>query len=227
MSGARDRQEQVAEGGRCSVTKLVVDAVRVNRGCPTGSNTGFRRLHHAGKLSGVDTPSEARKIAMRGVKPRRLARLVPVSDLLYAACPATASVSHNPAAFTERFVQPEMFPGARSFRVLKHATESANGVQSCCKTAVVIAKHLTNAGSCNDERRAHPHVAPALTGRMGDNGIRTRILAGVTRLVPRINIGQAEIAPTRLDVEPGNPPPISRPPGGGHASPGADGSGIQ
>lgn len=92
----------------------------------------------------------------------------------------------------------------RALGMLQDAAAAPHRSQRRRETVIVIA--LDEAWECG--RGAAPIAAPAFARGVCDNPEVAAILAGVARLVPRVNPRQAEVATSLLDEE-GRDQPLS------------------
>ncbi|TDN81749.1 hypothetical protein EV664_107151 [Stakelama pacifica] len=142
-------------------------------------------------------PIKIKWLDTEGVKPRSLVGSVAIGRLPNLAYPSTSSAALP--ARTERLNQPIGVPSAGFSRMLKHAAICSHRSQGAGETTAVVTRSIVLATPTRivDAR----HSAPPLARRVCDNGMRPGITASITRLVPRINAVETEIAAIRFDVE--------------------------
>src|SRR6185312_9123359 len=110
--------------------------------------------------------------------------------------------SADPITYTGRSLQGERRPGERSSRVLKYAAPAPHGLKGSRETTTVVAGTVLRFAVAPKVHAGHVH--PELTRRMRHNRPRSRVQPRVPLFVPRVDVGQAEIASAGLDVESGD-----------------------
>ncbi len=83
--------------------------------------------------------------------------------------------------------------------MLKNAPVGSDCVECSLETSVVV-PDLVSPLLFYPFREA----APSLTRGMGNDGVGAVIQSGITDLVPRIDVGQAEVCPIRFNVQRGD-----------------------
>lgn len=137
-------------------------------------------------LSGMSPNQVARPFA-DDVQPSGLARLMAVMALFDLADPALPGL--RPAAAIQWGSKPERWERFRVRWMLKHAAIELHGTERCVKASIIVTGDLILL-----LHRSLGKPSPALTRRMRHNRIRACIQPGVTRLVPRIDVRQSEVA---------------------------------
>jgi hypothetical protein len=157
------------------------------------------------KARRANAPVQFGKLDVVSEQQRRLAGVVAIAPLLDAARPPALEVGVDPASLPQRLVQSKMRPSVAPPRMLQDAAPLAYSGKRSLKAAAVIALDLADARSFDEQRLSGPQLAPPLARRMTNHGVRSRIKAGVAGFIPRIDAGQAVVAPAVLDVEGSDP----------------------
>ena len=152
-------------------------------------------------IGGARPPPKGRWIYSMKIQPCRLAGRMPVMPLLDATSPAAVEVCTNPPAGAGRGIQAESPPCMRAFRMLHDSAPPTNRRERRCETSAVVSQTLARISARNPRRSAEPVPPPSCARRMRHHRIRTSVPARIPCLVPRINIIEAEVAPSGRDVE--------------------------
>lgn len=191
MSGGRDLNQQIAERRRRGLGFLLSELADAAR-----AKLGARAVRADPCLwCWTTTPFQMRQFAAESVEPRRLSRAVAIMALLNMGGPTTAEPA-NPSTRRRRPRQIIARPGQRKRGMLENATPFPYGGECCGEASAIIANGMP-ISSLVDRR----HLAPAVAGGMGNDGIIAGIVAGVACDIPEIYPVEPCVAAGLLDVE--------------------------
>jgi hypothetical protein len=144
-------------------------------------------------------PIERRRGDIAAIKqPSVLAGLVTVGALADFGNPIMRKRNPSTGPFAaNRLSQSEILfvPCIAISRMLKNSAKVQNAWQSFTECPAIVADLVAVAGLIDLGER----LAPASAGRVRHDRVRTFVLAGVSRLVPRVNARKPEVGAGRLD----------------------------
>ena len=137
---------------------------------------------------------------MGGVEPCRFSGRVAVGALFDVAGPTAKPVGHDPTAGAGWGEESEGGPRMAVGGVFQHATPATDGGQGGDEAPVVVAK---DAPRLMWMRSAEPIRAPTGARRMGDDGPRALIEAGVAvrRAIPEFHVWHVRVGAMSEHVE--------------------------
>lgn len=196
---ARHRDKRVA--------KLDGGSARLTRAKPSSALSAAHavaaprhdRLH---VFVGHVSPTQRGELDAARVEPRPFLRRVPVPRLLDVAGPSVVPVepvSASPTAARWWGQEPVRWPRVRVSRVLEDAAPLADRGERGSEGAAVVAPHIPV--SSLDESRER---APSSAWRVRNDRVRAGVEAGVTGLVPDVDVGEARVGSARVDVQSGD-----------------------